>query len=120
MLNNKPLLALAGTAFLLTFIAFGSSVFAQSASAPTTADVCAFPQNIQIGDHGTYVTCLQNYLILHEYLDKKKDKGVYDEATQAAFTSFRTDLKLGGTNATPVYMLPFVDDKTAKHGKDHQ
>jgi hypothetical protein len=117
MLNKKLIIGVVGTTFLLTFMVLGDNLLAQSTS--TTSNVCAFPQNIQIGDSGGYVTCLQNYLIVHQYLDRKKAGDVYDEETHVAFTSFRTDLKLGGTNATPVYMLPFFDDaKKSKHSKN--
>jgi hypothetical protein len=108
MLNKKLLSGLAGITLLGVSAFVAGNAFAQGAP---SAEPCAFPQNIEIGDSGEYVRCLQNYLILHDYLDRKKAGTVYDEATHAAFTTFRTDLKLGGTNATPVYMLPFVTGK---------
>jgi hypothetical protein len=114
MSNKKFLFSVVGTMFLLTFTILGNNLFAQGT--PVASNPCAFPENIQIGDSGEYVTCLQNYLIVHQYLDRKKAGNVYDADTHAAFTSFRTDLKLGGTNATSVYMLPFLDNtKKPKH-----
>ena len=81
----------------------------QATSTPSTAGVfCVFPQNLTIGFSSPGITCLQNYLIMHNYLVMYPADGVFGSSTKAAFTMFQTDLGITIAGQLTLPALPII------------